>query len=142
MASPGPLRSGLFDKLLPLPTTIVRFLIQVKPPTNAESYDAVGSFSRRNRVSNPRLLSCSMPRDTRVSMVQQFSFPELRPVLRLVGPVTGNPERLMMSGKLPLMLAVGAAGKFVGMVVPELKKRGANVRDLVNPDAHGGRHML
>jgi hypothetical protein len=34
----------------------------------------------------------------------------------------------MMSEKLPLMSAKGAAGKFAGMVVPELAKRGVNVR--------------
>jgi hypothetical protein len=50
----------------PLPTTIVHFLIQVKPPTNAKSNDGVSSFSRRNRVSDPQLLRCSMPRDTQV----------------------------------------------------------------------------
>jgi uncharacterized protein YbjT (DUF2867 family) len=41
----------------------------------------------------------------------------------------------MMSEKLPLILAMGAAGKFAGMVVPELTKRGANVRGFVrSPD--------
>ena len=40
-----------------------------------------------------------------------------------------------MSEKLPLILAMGAAGKFAGMVVPELTKRGANVRGFVrSPD--------
>jgi hypothetical protein len=34
---PGPVRLGLSGKLLPLPTTIVRFLIQVKPTTDANS---------------------------------------------------------------------------------------------------------
>lgn len=36
-----------------------------------------------------------------------------------------------MSDKLPLILAIGASGKFAGMVVPELTKRGANVRGFV-----------
>jgi len=36
-----------------------------------------------------------------------------------------------MSEKLPLILAMGAAGKFAGTVVPELTKRGAKVRRLV-----------
>ena len=40
-----------------------------------------------------------------------------------------------MSEKLPLILAMGAAGKFGGMLVPELAKRGANVRGFVrSPD--------
>ena len=38
---------------------------------------------------------------------------------------------MMVSKKLPLILAMGAAGKFAGMVVPELAKRGANVRGFV-----------
>jgi len=41
----------------PLPTTIVHFLIRVKPPTNAQSNHGVLSFSRTNRVSDPHLLS-------------------------------------------------------------------------------------
>lgn len=36
-----------------------------------------------------------------------------------------------MSQNSPLILAIGAAGKFAGMVVPELAKRGANVRGFV-----------
>jgi uncharacterized protein YbjT (DUF2867 family) len=41
----------------------------------------------------------------------------------------------MMSEKQPLILAIGAAGQFAGMVVPELTKRGANVRGFVrSPD--------
>jgi uncharacterized protein YbjT (DUF2867 family) len=36
-----------------------------------------------------------------------------------------------MSQKSPLILAIGAAGKFAGMVVPDLKKRGARVRGFV-----------
>jgi uncharacterized protein YbjT (DUF2867 family) len=40
-------------------------------------------------------------------------------------------KRLMASKNLPLILAMGAAGKFAGMVVPELAKRGANVRGFV-----------
>jgi len=36
-----------------------------------------------------------------------------------------------MSQRSPLILAIGAAGKFAGMVVPELAKRGANVRGFV-----------
>jgi uncharacterized protein YbjT (DUF2867 family) len=36
-----------------------------------------------------------------------------------------------MSDRKPLVLAIGAAGKFAGMVVPELAKRHANVRGLV-----------
>jgi hypothetical protein len=60
--------------------------------------------------------------------VENHSFPKLRLVLRLLGPITGNPERLMMSEKLPLILAINAAGKFAGMAVPELAKRGVNVR--------------
>jgi NAD(P)-dependent dehydrogenase (short-subunit alcohol dehydrogenase family) len=68
-------------------------------------------------------------------MVEHHSFPKLRLVLRLLGPVTGSPERLMMSEKLPLIMAMGAAGKFAGMVVPELTKRGASVRGFVrSPD--------
>jgi uncharacterized protein YbjT (DUF2867 family) len=40
-----------------------------------------------------------------------------------------------MSQSSPLILAIGAAGKFAGMVVPELAKRGANVRGFVrSPD--------
>jgi uncharacterized protein YbjT (DUF2867 family) len=40
-----------------------------------------------------------------------------------------------MSQRSPLILAIGAAGKFAGMVVPELAKRGANVRGFVrSPD--------
>jgi uncharacterized protein YbjT (DUF2867 family) len=37
-----------------------------------------------------------------------------------------------MSGPSPVILAVGAAGKFAGLVVPELAKRGAHVRGLVS----------
>jgi uncharacterized protein YbjT (DUF2867 family) len=37
----------------------------------------------------------------------------------------------MVSKKLPLILTMGAAGKFAGMVVPELARRGANVRGFV-----------
>ena len=37
-----------------------------------------------------------------------------------------------MSGPIPTVLAVGAAGKFAGLVVPELAKRGAHVRGLVS----------
>jgi uncharacterized protein YbjT (DUF2867 family) len=40
-------------------------------------------------------------------------------------------KRLMASENLPLILAIGAAGKFAGMVVPELAKHGANVRGFV-----------
>jgi hypothetical protein len=40
-------------------------------------------------------------------------------------------KRLMAPSKLPLILAIGAAGKSAGMVVPELTKRGANVRGFV-----------
>jgi len=36
-----------------------------------------------------------------------------------------------MYNKLPLILAIGAAGKYAGIVVPELAKRGANVRGFV-----------
>src|SRR5450631_3338825 len=57
--------------------------------------------------------------------------PQLRLVLRLLGSVTGSPERSMMSEKPPLILAMGAAGNFAGMVVPELTKRGAKVRGFV-----------
>jgi uncharacterized protein YbjT (DUF2867 family) len=40
-----------------------------------------------------------------------------------------------MSQSSPLILAIGAAGKFAGLVVPELVKRGANVRGFVkSPD--------
>jgi uncharacterized protein YbjT (DUF2867 family) len=40
-----------------------------------------------------------------------------------------------MSKRLPLILSIGAAGKFAGMVVPELRKRGADVRGFVRrPD--------
>jgi uncharacterized protein YbjT (DUF2867 family) len=40
-----------------------------------------------------------------------------------------------MSEKLPLILAIGAAGKFAGLVVPELARRGAKVRGFVrSPD--------
>jgi uncharacterized protein YbjT (DUF2867 family) len=63
--------------------------------------------------------------------VEHHSLPKLRLVLRLLGPVIGSPERLMMSEKPPLILAMGAAGKFAGMVVPELTKRGAKVRGFV-----------
>ena len=37
-----------------------------------------------------------------------------------------------MSGPSPAILAVGAAGDFAGLVVPELAKRGAHVRGLVS----------
>ncbi len=37
-----------------------------------------------------------------------------------------------MAGPSPAILAVGAAGKFAGLVVPELAKRGAHVRGLVS----------
>ena len=37
-----------------------------------------------------------------------------------------------MPGPSPAILAVGAAGKFAGLVVPELAKRGAHVRGLVS----------
>ena len=37
-----------------------------------------------------------------------------------------------MSGPSPAILAVGAAGKFAGLVVPELARRGAHVRGLVS----------
>ncbi len=37
-----------------------------------------------------------------------------------------------MSGPSPAILAVGAAGKFAGLIVPELVKRGAHVRGLVS----------
>jgi uncharacterized protein YbjT (DUF2867 family) len=41
----------------------------------------------------------------------------------------------MVSKKLPLILAIGAAGKFAGMVVPELARRGIKVRGFVrSPD--------
>jgi hypothetical protein len=50
----------------PPPTTIVHFLIQVKPPIDAKSNDGVSSFSRRNRLSDPQLLHRSMQRDTRI----------------------------------------------------------------------------
>jgi uncharacterized protein YbjT (DUF2867 family) len=63
--------------------------------------------------------------------VEHHSFPKLRLVLRLLGRVACSPERLMMSEKPPLILAIGAAGKFAGMVVPELAKRGANIRGFV-----------
>ena len=40
-----------------------------------------------------------------------------------------------MSEKLPLILAIGAAGKFLGMVDPELTTRGANGHGFVrSPD--------
>ena len=89
MAGGGP--PGSF---CPLPTTIVDFLIQVKPPTNAQSDDGVSLLSRRKRLLSRR-------------------------------------KRLMASKNLPLILAIGAAGKFAGMVVPELTKRGAKVRGFV-----------
>jgi Transposase DDE domain len=63
----------LQEVFCPLPTTIVHFLIQVKPPTNAKSNDGVSSFSRRNSVSDPKLLRRSMPRDTWV--VEHHSLP-------------------------------------------------------------------
>jgi hypothetical protein len=63
--------------------------------------------------------------------VEHHSFPKLRLVLRLLGSIRGSPDRLMVSEKLALILAIGAAGKFAGMVIPELTKRGANVRGFV-----------
>jgi len=78
---------GSSGSFCPRPPTIVHFLIQVKPPTNAQINDGVSLLSRR--------------------------------------------KRLMASKKLPLILAIGAAGKLAGMVVPELTKRGANVRGFV-----------
>jgi hypothetical protein len=58
----------------PLPPTIVRFLIQVKPPTSAKSNDGVSLFSRRSRVFDPQLLRCSMPRDTQVEGRESWVF--------------------------------------------------------------------
>ena len=42
-----------------------------------------------------------------------------------------------MTGSLPTILAVGAAGAFAGLVVPELAKRGAHVRGLIRDTAQG-----
>ena len=82
-------------------------------------------------MSDPQLPRCSAPRDTRICKVERHSFRKLRLVLRLLGPVTGSRERLKMSEKLPLILAMGAAGTFVS----ELTKRGANVHGFVrSPD--------
>jgi hypothetical protein len=83
----------------------------------------------RAGTGSPTLNSCTV----RYSglKVEHHSFPKLKLGLRLLGPVTGSRERLKMSEKLPLILALGAAGKFAGMVVPDLTKRGANVRGFV-----------
>jgi hypothetical protein len=90
-------------------------------------------------VSDPQLPRCSAPRDTRICKVERHSFRKLRLVLRLLGPATGSRERLTMSEKLPLILAIGAAGKFSGMVVPELTKRGASALTTNVREIHVGR---
>ena len=42
-----------------------------------------------------------------------------------------------MAGNNSTILAVGAAGRFAGLVVPELAKRGAKVRGLVRDAKQG-----
>jgi len=64
-------RVGSPGSFLPAAYTIVHFLIQVKPPTNAKSNDGVSS--RGNSVSDPKLLRRSMPRDTWI--VEHHSLP-------------------------------------------------------------------
>ena len=46
---------------------------------------------------------------------------------------------LQMAGKPDTVLAVGASGKFAGLVIPELAKRGAQVRGLVRKTSEGNR---
>jgi len=46
-------------------------------------------------------------------------------------------ENEFMTGKTSTILAIGAAGKFAGLVVPELAKRGARVRGLIRNNAEG-----
>ena len=43
-----------------------------------------------------------------------------------------------MNDKLPLILAIGAAGRFAGLVVPELAIRGARVRGFVRDATQTG----
>ena len=43
-----------------------------------------------------------------------------------------------MTDKLPLILAIGSAGRFAGLVVPELAMRGARVRGFVRDATQTG----
>jgi hypothetical protein len=78
--------SGSPASFCPLPTTIVHFLIQVKPPTDAKSDDGVSSFLAQEqgvRPSTPPLFNAAQYSDLKD---EHHSFPKLRLDLRLSGP--------------------------------------------------------
>jgi hypothetical protein len=62
----------------PLPTIIVHFLIQVKPPTNVKSDDAVSPCSRRKRVSDPQPAALFNAKRYADLKTEHHSFPKLR----------------------------------------------------------------
>jgi hypothetical protein len=64
------------------------------------------------------------------------------PIAENIGLRKQSSRKEVMADQSPLTLAVGASGRFAGMVVPELEKRGArsphNARSL-RPILYGGR---